>query len=93
MKRCMKRVLSALLVLCMSMAMLPQVIPMAKAVSPGYSVSSAYQSSSYYSALLNVTLTGDQREDIINVALSQAGYNEGSYSGDTGGADDGSYNN
>ena len=42
---------------------------------------------------MDVELTGNQREDIINVALSQVGYTEGSYYGDTGGADDGSYNN
>jgi hypothetical protein len=38
-------------------------------------------------------LTGNQREDIVNVALSQVGYREGNSSNDYSGADDGSYNN
>ena len=52
-----------------------------------------YRHPSYYTALCNVTLTGNQREDIVNIASSQVGYVEGSYSGDYGGANDGSYNN
>ncbi|MBQ7817982.1 MAG: leucine-rich repeat domain-containing protein, partial [Oscillospiraceae bacterium] len=39
--------------------------------------SSIYTNSSYYSALSQVVLTGDYREDIINIALSQVGYHEG----------------
>ena len=73
--------------------MLPQALPVANAISLTYTPSAAYQASSYYSALLDVELTGNQREDIINVALSQVGYREGSYAGDTGGANDGSYLN
>ncbi|MBQ8795321.1 MAG: CHAP domain-containing protein [Clostridia bacterium] len=64
-----------------------------RALSPTYSVSSSYKASSYYTSLCNVSLTGNQRQDIINVALSQVGYREGNYSGDYSGADDGSYNN
>ncbi|MBQ7345383.1 MAG: CHAP domain-containing protein, partial [Oscillospiraceae bacterium] len=93
MKRTMERIISVLLVVCMCATMLFGALPVAEAVTPNYTPSSAYQASSYYSALLDVELTGDQRVDIINVALSQAGYAEGSYTGDTGGADDGSYNN
>ena len=88
-----RRIVSIVLAVCICMAMFSGVLPVANAVTPGYTVSSAYQSSSYYSALLAVELTGDQREDIINVALSQVGYSEGSYTGDTGGADDGTYSN
>ena len=88
-----KRIISGLLVLCMCIAILFQGLPAVKAVSPTYSVSSAYAASSYYSSLQAVELTGNQRDDIINVALSQAGYHEGSYNGDTGGANDGSYSN
>lgn len=91
MKLYAKRVLSTLLVLCMCMTMLPTM--KAEAATPNYAVSSSYQVSTYYTALCNVTLTGNQRADIVNVALSQVGYREGSYSGDYGGADDGSYNN
>ena len=93
MKRIVRRTVSLVLALCMCMALLPQIAPKVNAVTPNYSVSAAYKNSSFYSALLGVELTGNQREDIINVALSQVGYREGSYSGDTGGANDGSYLN
>ena len=42
-----------------------------------YSYSADYCSGSYYSALQNVTLCGNQRQDIVNVARSQIGYHEG----------------
>lgn len=88
-----KRILSMALALCLCLVMLPAIVMKAEAATPTYVVSSSYQASSYYSSLCNVTLTGNQRADIVNVALSQVGYREGSYSGDYGGADDGSYNN
>ena len=37
----------------------------------------AYQQSEFYSKLSEVELSGNQREDLVNVALSQAGYHEG----------------
>lgn len=55
------------------------------AVSPNYTVSNSYKNSKYYSNLCDVTLTGDQAQDIVNVALSQIGYHEGSGSGDLSG--------
>ncbi|MBQ8620741.1 MAG: InlB B-repeat-containing protein [Oscillospiraceae bacterium] len=88
-----KRILSMVLVLCLCLAMLPTVTMKVEAATPDYAVSSSYKASSYYTALCNVTLTGNQREDIVNVALSQVGYREGSSSDDYSGADDGSYNN
>ncbi len=88
-----KRILSMVLALCLCFALLPTAAMTVEAATPDYTVSAAYKASSYYSALCNVTLTGNQRTDIVNVALSQVGYREGSYSGDYGGADDGSYNN
>lgn len=42
-----------------------------------YDGSSYYESGKYYRALTQVQLTGDQRTDIVNVALSQVGYQEG----------------
>ena len=89
MKINVRRIVSLLLALCMCMGLLPHMQKKVNAVTPNYSVSSAYKASPFYSALLNVELTGNQREDIINVALSQVGYREGNYSGDTGGEDDG----
>ena len=93
MKMNVRRIVSLLLALCMCLGLLPHMQKKVNAVTPNYSVSSAYKASPFYSALLNVELTGNQREDIINVALSQVGYREGNYSGDTGGEDDGYYNN
>ncbi len=46
-------------------------------LTPTYTPSSYYRSSKYYSQLCNVTLTGNQRTDIVNVAASQIGYHEG----------------
>ncbi|MBQ3546229.1 MAG: RICIN domain-containing protein [Lachnospiraceae bacterium] len=45
-----------------------------------YSGSSSYKSGKFYTRLTNVTLTGDQRTDIVNIAKSQVGYQEGSSS-------------
>ena len=42
-----------------------------------YEGSTQYMSGKYYQALCQVELTGDQRVDIVNVALSQSGYQEG----------------
>ena len=93
MKRLLKKGFAMLLAIALLVGMIPFMEREANAVVPNYSVSSAYRNSSFYTSLCNVTLTGNQRDDIINVALSQVGYREGSYSGDTGGANDGSYLN
>jgi hypothetical protein len=58
----------------------------ASAADLRYSPSSAYRNSSYCAALLAVELTGDQRRDVINVALSQAGYREGDSEGELDGS-------
>ncbi len=42
-----------------------------------YSPTDAYKSSIFYERLVNLKLTGDQRRDILNVAISQLGYHEG----------------
>lgn len=42
-----------------------------------YEGSPQYMSGKYYQALCQVELTGDQRVDIVNIALSQTGYQEG----------------
>ena len=42
-----------------------------------YSGSGSYMSGKYYTALTDVRLTGDPRVDIVNVARSQLGYQEG----------------
>lgn len=44
----------------------------------GYVFSNSYKSGQYYSQLAAVQLTGNQREDIVSIAVSQIGYHEGS---------------
>ncbi len=50
-----------------------------------YSPTSAYKSSIFYERLKAIKLTGDQRRDIVNVAISQLGYHEGDSRSDFGG--------
>ena len=57
-----------------------------------YSGSASYASGKYYTALQNVTLTGDARTDIVAVANSQIGYLEGSSSSQLSGEVNGSGN-
>ena len=53
--------------------------------------SDTYAGSSFYQALNRVKLTGNYRDDIINIALSQVGYHEGNSEADyAGGNKDGS---
>lgn len=52
----------------------------AAAKSLEYSASASYKNSVYYEKLMNLKLTGDQVTDIVNVAKSQVGYHEASYS-------------
>ena len=93
MKTQIKRSFCVLLALVLLVGALPLCTVKVNALTPTYSVSSAYAATSYYDKLCAVKLTGNQRDDIINVALSQVGYVEGSYTGDYGGANDGSYLN
>ena len=85
------KILSMFLAVLMAFSIIPMTNIEADAIT--YSGSSSYMSSKYYNQLCNVKLTGNQREDIVNVALSQLGYREGSYTNDYSGADDGNYNN
>ena len=57
-----------------------------------YSGSSSYKAGKYYSRLANVSLTGNQRTDIVNVAKSQVGYQEGSSSSQLAGTSYGGKN-
>lgn len=62
------------------------------ALTPSYTVSAKYKSSVYYTNLVKVNLTGNQAQDIANVALSQVGYHEGNSASDLGGGSSGSGN-
>lgn len=73
MKGLKKRILSA----CLAAAMLlPAGMP-ARALE--YEGTPSYMSGKYYRALQQVQLTGDPRTDIVNIALSQVGYQESTY--------------
>ena len=68
----MKHFLSLLLVLVLFAALAPT-----WAAEPSYTVTGAYEDSVYYANLKALTLTGDYRTDLVNVALTQVGYHEG----------------
>ena len=46
-------------------------------LTPSYTPSASYRSGKYYTQLCKVSLTGNQRTDLVNVARSQVGYHEG----------------
>lgn len=71
MKGIKKRILSAALALAM--------LAPAPVQAVDYKGSDSYQTGKYYRALQEVTLTGDPRTDIVNIALSQVGYQESAY--------------
>ena len=56
-------------------------------------VSESYKKSIYYEKLMNVTLTGDGRHDVLAVALSQLGYQESGTENDFDGKPSGSSSN
>ena len=63
------------------------------AITPTYEVSSDYKKSKYYDNLSRLTLTGNQRSDVVRVALTQLGYHEGNSDKDfAGGNTQGSRN-
>ncbi|MBO5147361.1 MAG: RICIN domain-containing protein [Clostridia bacterium] len=87
MKRKFNLIVAVLLVVAMFSALLP-----IKSEALSYSGSSSYASGKYYRALTNVQLTGNQRTDIVNIAKSQIGYQEGGSSGRYSGEVPGSNN-
>ena len=78
MKNILKRALSICTCVALMATMFVSTASSASAIS--YSGSSSYKSGKYYTALKNVKKTGNQRTDIVNVAKSQIGYQEGSSS-------------
>lgn len=84
-KRLMHLIASCLL--CISIFLTGTTVHSAQ---PGFSES--YMSGIFYRRLSNVTLTGDQRTDIVNVAMSQIGYTESNNSSDLTGFGNGKKN-
>ena len=75
----MKRNINRIVAICLALVMCALLVPV-QAEALSYSGSSSYRSGKYYTALTKVTLTGNQRTDIVNIAKSQVGYQEGSSS-------------
>ena len=91
-----KRIISLFMGLLMAFTMI--FVPMSlsiniSALSPTYTMSTSYKNSKYYKNLTGLELTGDQRTDIVRVALTQLGYHEGNSNSDFhGGNSSGSKN-
>lgn len=80
-----KRFVSVIsLALVLTLFMLAGAVP-ASAVESVFVPSPSYAESDFYRRLLEVELTGDPRQDIVSIALSQEGYIEGGMEGDNGG--------
>ncbi len=89
MKRSFKVITALLLVAVMTVTSLFVAVPQSNAA---VSFGSSYMSGPYYTKYKNVALTGDNRTDIVNVAASQIGYQEGNSSSQRAGTVMGSGN-
>ncbi|MBQ7416070.1 MAG: CHAP domain-containing protein [Oscillospiraceae bacterium] len=77
MKRTGKQIISRLLALAL---LISAVLPAAQPTQAlEYTGTESYMAGKYYEALKRVRLTGDPRTDIVNIALSQVGYQESTY--------------
>ena len=84
--------LSLAVILFCSLFSVPANVGVVEAAKVSYSGSSSYESGKYYTQLLNVELTDDPRTNLLNVAKSQLGYQEGSSLGQYSGLVAGSSN-
>ena len=73
MKRSIRQAAAALLAVALGLG---TVMPVG---AVEYQGSESYMQGKYYEALQQVALTGDPRTDIVNIALSQVGYQESTY--------------
>ena len=81
-----KKICCVCLASLMLFASLPLLSMESDAVTPTYYVSNEYKSSKYYKALKDYKLTGDERYDLVSIALTQYGYHEGNDDSDMGGS-------
>ena len=79
----MKKILT-LAMICTTLITILSIPVSAKTVTYN-NPSAVYKNSIYYRSLVSVNLTGDERRDVIAVALSQLYYNEGNSTADFGG--------
>ncbi|GEM_PF-5264587 len=86
-----KNFISMVLSLALTVGILSAGAGSVKVCALSYSPSTtSYRNGPYYTKLTNVTLTGDQRRDIVEIAKSQIEYHEGSNSSDCSGNSSGS---
>ena len=81
-----KKICCVCLASLMLFASLPLFSVESDAVTPTYYVSNEYKSSKYYKALKDYKLTGDERYDLVSIALTQYGYHEGNDDSDMSGS-------
>ena len=88
-----RRIIGVLSAVLMVFSLVSMEILDVYAINPTYEVSSDYKKSKYYDNLSRLTLTGNQRSDVVRVALTQLGYHEGNSTSDfAGGNANGSRN-
>ncbi len=81
----MKKAFTKIIAIVLVIMTIASVIPMS-AGAMTVNGSSAFKNGKYGQRLAAVTLTGSQRTNIVNVAKSQVGYQEGGYAGTTRGS-------
>ena len=77
-----RKIIGVCAALLMVFSMLSQEILDVYAITPTYTVSTDYKNSKYYKNLVNLSLTGNQRSDVVRIALTQLGYHEGNSDAD-----------
>lgn len=90
MKRKILSIVTTFMMLCSFIGLMP--VMEVGALSMTYTPTNGFKSSKYYSQLTSVSLTGDQRANLVNVAKSQIGYHEGNNFEQYGGGSSGSDN-
>ena len=80
-----RKMIGVLTAVLMVFSMVSLEILDAYAINPTYEVSSDYRKSKYYENLTKLALTGNQRSDVVRIALTQLGYHEGNSDKDFGG--------
>ncbi|MBQ3215658.1 MAG: CHAP domain-containing protein, partial [Oscillospiraceae bacterium] len=81
MRKLATRMLSLLLVACLLAGMVPTAFAATYRPGAQSGPSSSYASGMYYSNYKRVPITGDNRTDLVAIALSQLGYQEGAANG------------
>ena len=64
-----------------------------RALTPSYTATDTYKKSIFYKRLESLKLTGDERRDIVNIAITQLGYHEGNSKSDFDGMNYGGTSN